>query len=508
MNTLPTNNLARLAEIAFERRGDYPAVWFEDRWHTSAELSERASRLAGGLMDLGVGPGDRVVVCMGNCPEVGIVYEAVWRAGAVVTPVMFLLSTSELRHVISDSEACAVITTVDVVEKVSDAATGVDTVRAVICHGEAESAMALDSLEQSDRLPIVDRAQDDLAALLYTGGTTGRAKGVMLSHGNLLFSGQAGHRNTYFEGLTNTLLTLPLSHNYGIAVTIGAMFSPERVVTVLLRWFDSKIFLDQIQQQRVQLSGVVPSMIQRILAEPLESYDLSSLRYVTCGSAPLPRARASEFERRIPSVRIREGYGLTETSALVAVTPLESNKVGSVGLPIPGTEVAIFDDTDTQLATGEPGEICCRSPAVTSGYWRSPELTADALRDGWLHTGDVGYLDEDGFLFIVDRKKDLIIRGGFNVYPRDVEDALLEHPAITTAGVVGRPDELHGEEVVAFVSLAQADAATEAELVAWARAHIGGYKYPREVHIVDSLPLTTVGKLDRKVLRNLVNEAA
>ncbi len=286
------------------------------------------------------------------------------------------------------------------------------------------------------------------------------------------------------------------------------MFSPERVVTVLLRWFDSKIFLDQIQQQRVQLSGVVPSMIQRILAEPLESYDLSSLRYVTCGSAPLPRARASEFERRIPSVRIREGYGLTETSALVAVTPLESNKVGSVGLPIPGTEVAIFDDTDTQLATGEPGEICCRSPAVTSGYWRSPELTADALRDGWLHTGDVGYLDEDGFLFIVDRKKDLIIRGGFNVYPRDVEDALLEHPAITTAGVVGRPDELHGEEVVAFVSLAQADAATEAELVAWARAHIGGYKYPREVHIVDSLPLTTVGKLDRKVLRNLVNEAA
>ena len=507
MSTLPTNNLARLAEQAFELRGDYPALLFEDRWHTSGELSERASRLAGGLVDLGVGPGDRVVVCMGNCPEVAIVYEAVWRAGAVVTPVMFLLSTSELRHVISDSEACAVITTADVVDKISEAAAGVDTVRALICHGEAANTIALGSLEQSDRLPIVDREQDDLAALLYTGGTTGRAKGVMLSHGNLLFSGQAGYRNTYFKGLTHTLLTLPLSHNYGIAVTIGSMFSPERVVTVLLRWFDSKIFLEQIQQQRVQLSGVVPSMIQRILAEPLESYDLSSLRYVTCGSAPLARTRAEEFERRIPSVRIREGYGLTETSALVAVTPVENNKPGSVGLPIPGTEVAIFDDTDKQLGVGEPGEICCRSPAVTSGYWRSPEMTAEVLRDGWLHTGDVGYLDADGYLFIVDRKKDLIIRGGFNVYPRDVEDALLEHPAITTAGVVGRPDELHGEEVVAFVSLAQADAATEAELVAWARAQIGGYKYPREIHIVDSLPLTAVGKLDRKVLRNLVNEA-
>jgi long-chain acyl-CoA synthetase len=445
---------------------------------------------------------------MGNCPEVGIVYEAAWRAGAVVTPVMFLLSTSELRHVISDAEASAVITTADVVEKVSEAAAGIDSVRAVICQGEAEDTIALSAIEQAGPLPIVDRAEDDLAALLYTGGTTGRAKGVMLTHGNLLFSGQAGYRDTYFEGLTHTLLTLPLSHNYGIAVTIGSKFSPERVVTVLLRWFEATTFLELIQAQRVQLSGVVPSMIQRILAEPLESYDLSSLRYVTCGSAPLARSRAEEFERRIPSVRIREGYGLTETSALAAVTPVENNKPGSVGRPIPGTELAIFDDADTQLPPGEPGEICCRSPAVTRGYWRAPEITADALRNGWLHTGDVGYLDDDGFLFIVDRKKDLIIRGGFNVYPRDVEDALLDHPAITTAGVVGRPDELHGEEVVAFVSLADPGAATEAELVEWARAHIGGYKYPREVHVVDSLPLTAVGKLDRKALRTRVAEAA
>jgi long-chain acyl-CoA synthetase len=508
MSTLPTTNLARLSELAFEQRGDYPALLFEERWHSSRELFDRASRLAGGLVELGVRPGDRVIVCMGNCPEVGIAYESVWRAGAVVTPVMFLLSASELRHVISDSEACVVITTAEFVEKVSEAAAGIDSVRAVICDGEADNTIALSAVEQASPLAIVDRAEDDLAALLYTGGTTGRAKGVMLSHGNLLYSGQTGYRDTYFEGLTNTMLTLPLSHNYGIAVTIGTMFSPERVVTVLLRWFASTTFLEHIERERVQLSGIVPSMMQRILAEPLENYDLSSLRFVTCGSAPLTRAMADEFERRIPSVRIREGYGLTETSALVAVTPVQDNKFGSVGRPVSGTEVAIFDDEDKPLPLGEAGEICCRSPAVTSGYWRSPEITADALRNGWLHTGDVGYLDEDGFLFIVDRKKDLIIRGGFNVYPRDVEDALLEHPAVATAGVVGRPDEQHGEEVVAFVSLAQADVATEAELVAWARERIGGYKYPREVHIVDSLPLTAVGKLDRKVLRTLVNQEA
>jgi long-chain acyl-CoA synthetase len=249
-------------------------------------------------------------------------------------------------------------------------------------------------------------------------------------------------------------------------------------------------------------------MIQRLLAEPLERYDLSSLRYVTCGAAPLPRTMAAEFHRRIPSVTIREGYGMTETSALIATTPVEGNKPGSVGLPIPGTTVVILDDEGRELPTGEPGEICCRSPMVTSGYWRSPEATAEAMRDGWLHTGDVGYLDEGGYLFLVDRKKDLIIRGGFNVYPRDVEDALLEHPAVSSAGVIGRPDERSGEEVVAFVSLSEPDAVTANELIKWARDRIGGYKYPREVHIVDSLPLTPVGKLDRKALRSLVRTTA
>jgi long-chain acyl-CoA synthetase len=209
-----------------------------------------------------------------------------------------------------------------------------------------------------------------------------------------------------------------------------------------------------------------------------------------------------EARRRLPRVSIREGYGLSETAALVSTNPAGREKPGSVGLPLPGAEVRILDDDGHSLPAGEPGEICVRSPAVMQGYWRAADVTAEAIRDGWLHTGDIGRLDDEGYLFIVDRKKDLIIRGGFNVYPRDVEDALLEHPFVSAAGVVGRPDERRGEEVVAFVSLTSPDAITADELIEWARARIGGYKYPREVHIVDAIPLTAVGKLDRKVLRS------
>ncbi len=510
-------NLARLAEAAFERRGDYGSLLFEDRWHRSAELFSRGARIAGGFAALGVAPGERVVVTMANRPEVSVVYQALWRAGAVITPATFLLPAEDLRHVIADSGACGVVTTPEFVDKIREAVAGLPGVRFVVISDgsredeasredegsrEGEGEIALDVLEQGDPLPIVARDDDDLAALLYTGGTTGRAKGVMLSHANLYFSGHAVQRASHVAGIARSLMTLPLSHSYGMLVTISAMHSPERPVTVLLRWFDPVAFLELVERHRLQTSAVVPSMIHLLLAQPVERHDLSSLVYLGCGAAPLAPTATQEIERRIPSVTIRQGYGLTETAALISTNPAGQEKPGSVGLPIPGAEVRIVDDQDLALPVGEAGEICCRSPAVMCGYWGAPEATAEAVRDGWLHTGDIGYLDDDGYLFIVDRKKDLIIRGGFNVYPRDVEDALLEHPGVAAAGVVGRPDGRHGEEVVAFVSLnGVGDGVSPDELVAWARERIGGYKYPREVHIIDSVPLTPVGKLDRKALR-------
>jgi long-chain acyl-CoA synthetase len=497
------HNLARLAEEAFQRRGDYASLLFEGRWHRSGELYERSCRVAAGLSELGVVAGDRVVVTMANCPEVGITYQALWRAGAVVTPATFLLSAEELARLIVDSGATAVVTTPELLPKVLSAVSGPGAVRAVITVGEAASgALTMAELEQAEPGAIVEREDDDLAALLYTGGTTGRAKGVMLSHANLYFSGAAAQQSSHVPGVNRTLVTLPLSHSYGLLVTIGGMHSPELGIAVLLRWFDPAAFLELIQEHRLQQSAVVPSMLQILLSQPLERYDLSSLRYLTSGGAPLAWELAEQFTRRVPTVSVRQGYGLTETAALVSTNPAGAERPGSVGLPVPGTDVTIVDPEGEEVPTGEIGEITCRSPAVMRGYWQAPEATAQALRDGWLMTGDIGYRDADGYLFIVDRKKDLIIRGGFNVYPRDVEDALLEHPEIELAGVVGRPDTDRGEEVVAFVSLRSGSQSTPEALVGWAREHIGGYKYPREVHIVDAVPLTPVGKIDRKALRS------
>ena len=496
------HNLARLSEESFERKGDYEALLFEGRWHRAGELFERSRRIGIGLGELGLEAGERVVVTMANCPEVTIMYQALWRAGLVVTPATFLLPALDLRHVIANAEASAVVTTPEFVPKVKEATAGLEHVKFVLCTDDVgDGVLPLASLQNAEPGTIVARADDDLAALLYTGGTTGRAKGVMLSHSNLHFSGQSAMDASHVPGVNRALVTLPLSHAYGLLVTIAGIHSPEVGASVLLRWFDPTAFLELTQEHRLQTSALVPSMLQILLSMPLEDYDLSSLQYVSSGGAPLAPETEEAFLRRVPSVSIRQGYGLTETAALISTNPVGRERRGSVGLPVPGTEVEIRDDDGHALPAGEIGEICCRSPGVMRGYWRSPEATREAIRDGWLYTGDVGCLDEDGYLFIVDRKKDLIIRGGFNVYPRDVEDALVEHPAVQMAAVVGRPSDVHGEEVVAFVALHAGAELTSDELVDWARERIGGYKYPREVNLVDSVPLTPVGKIDRKALR-------
>ena len=509
MSTVGQQHLGRLAERAFERRGDYPTLRFEGRWYGSAQLFERSRRIAAGLGELGISAGERVVVTMANCPEVGVMYNALWRAGAVVTPATFVLAADELAHVIADAEASAVVTTPDLLPKVIEAATGLEHVRWLLCTEPAGmGVIPLRQLEQAEPAAVVPRADDDLAALLYTGGTTGRAKGVMLSHANLHYTGRAAYEVSHVPGINRALVTLPLSHAYGLLVTLTGIHSDEQPISVLLRWFDPQSFLELIGEHRLQLSSVVPSMLQILLSQPLEDHDLSSLSYLTSGGAPLAPEVERAFVRRVPTVSIRQGYGMTETASLVATNPPARTRAGSVGLPVPGTEVRIADEHGRPLPAGQAGEVWCRSPGVMRGYWRSPEATAQTLADGWLRTGDIGRLDEDGYLYIVDRKKDLIIRGGFNVYPRDVEDALVRHPAVEIAAVIGRPDGRLGEEVVAFVALRPEARITSEELIGWAREHIGGYKYPRELHLVDSVPVTAVGKIDRKALRATLSSSA
>jgi long-chain acyl-CoA synthetase len=499
------HNLARLAEQSVARNADYDSLWFEGRWYRKGSAHDRATRVARGLRDVGVGVGDRVVVLMMNTPEVAVTYEAVWRTGAVVTPVIFLQSPPELHHILVDSGATAVVITPELLPLLTLASEGL-SLKVVVVGDDPEQTpgtIPFAELEAAEPLPIEPRGDDHLAALLYTGGTTGRAKGVMLSHEGLWASGLGIDAVARSMGTTRTVLPLPLSHAYGLIVVVGGMHSDRQQVAVLQRWFDAKEWLRLVQEHRVENSPIVPSMLQMLLAEPVEEYDLSSLRMLGSGAAALPAALRAEAERRL-GVEILEGYGCTEASAVVSASTADDNRPGKVGRPLPHAELAILDEAGNPVPPGEPGEVCVRGSGVMKGYWNDPELTARTVVDGWLHTGDIGQVDEDGFLSIVDRKKDLIIRGGFNVFPRDVEDVLLEHPDVTSAAVVGRPDEESGEEVVAVVAVPPGATVSGEELVAWCRERLAKYKYPREVLVRDSVPLTSVGKTDRKAVRALV----
>jgi long-chain acyl-CoA synthetase len=504
-------NLARQAELALERQGDHDSLFYEGRWHTAGSLADRAARFATGLTDLGVRPGDRILVLMANCPEVLITYSAAWRAGAVVTPLIFLVSEDELRSALTDSGAVGVMTTAEFLPKVSAALAGAPEVRFVVVPGAGATPAPV-----APGVPVLDFAQveaatpgsivegTDLAALLYTGGTTGRSKGVPLTHANLFWCGWAAHQNTVRANVNSSVLPLPLAHAYGLLVFCGGFHRDEGARTILMRWFDPAGWVKLAEEHRVQGSALVPSMIQMLLGQPLEQADLSELTAISSGASPLPEEVRREFEKRVPSATIYEGYGCTESATLISANPYGARRVGSVGLPVAGCEVSIQDDSGATLPAGEDGEICVRSPGVMSGYWHSADSASTVLAGGWLHTGDIGHLDADGYLYVVDRKKDLILRGGFNVFPRDVEEVLVAHPAVAVAGVVGRPDVRLGEEVVAFVSLRPDAAVTAEELSEYARKHLGANKYPRQITIVPAIPLTSVGKLDRKKLRQWV----
>jgi long-chain acyl-CoA synthetase len=514
MVTPPTGaSLQRLAEQSWDRVAAGSLLFYEDERWTGEQLAERIRRVAGGLVEAGLLPGERVVVCMANCPEVSITYAAIWRAGAVATPVLFLLSEDELRHVLSDSDAALAVTTPEFLPKVMAAAAHLPNVRAIVVVGEPipEPARAAGvpllpyaELEVAPQARLTDSDPAGLAALLYTGGTTGRSKGVMISHNALSAAAWAATATSYDEELSRALLPLPLSHVYGLMVSVMSLHSPGPGTSVLMRWFDPAGWLELAQQHRINVSPMVPSMLQMLLQQPLEDYDLSALARLTSGSAPLPAQVVEDFRKRLPHVEIGEGYGCTETAAIISTSPLGQVRQGSVGRPAPGVEVRIERPDGAAAGPGEEGEVCVRGAVLMSGYWNAAEETEQALRDGWMHTGDVGKLDSDGYLYIVDRIKDLIIRGGYNVYPRDVEDVLMKHPDVVGAAVVGRPDEKYGEEVVAFVQLRADAMVVPADLVEFTRRRLSAVKYPREVRLVDSIPLTSVMKTDRKLLRAML----
>ena len=493
-------NLAWLGEENVRRFGEYVALHFEGREWTNVDGQRAANRLANALRRLGIGPGDRVVVMLPNCPEVLQAYAAILKLGAVIVPVIFLLNPEEVRHILADSGARLALTSPELLAKL-EGFTGTT----VLVGGEAPGTRGYDELiaREADAFAAVDREDRDVAVILYTSGTTGRPKGVALSHGNLHSNARSAASLHELSREDWSLAVLPLSHSYGLTMMNAGNILGTR--GVLLRWFNPEEVLRTIQEFKAASMSGVPTMFVYLLNYPgAEQYDTSSIRVWGSGAAPLPVEIVEPFERKFGG-KLMEGYGLTEASPVVSAHRLSGvRKLGSVGQPIPGVRVSIQDDDDRMLPAGETGEVCVMGPNVMLGYYRNPEETARTIRGGWLHTGDMGRLDGDGFLYIVERKKDLIIRGGFNIYPREVEEVLYAFPHTAEAAVVGMRDPLMGEDALAFVVLKAGARATAEEVMAFCQTRLARYKCPKLVRFVDSLPKSPVGKILRKELRRQI----
>jgi len=506
-------NLAELAEQKIAKFGEYTSLVFDDVEYTNAQMHEKSRRLAGGLKGLGIKPGDRVIVLLPNCPEVLVSYPALWRIGAVIVPVLFLLETHEITYIASDCEAAAVITSPEFLYKISEAREKTPFLKHVIVVGDEghPDTVSFDKLA-SDAAPeeaIYPTEDDDTAVLLYTSGTTGRPKGVMLTHGNLHANAINGRDTAGDSDRGNVSLSvLPLSHSYGLGLLVGGWVNETTGRAVLLRWFDLEKVFQAIEKYKINTMAGVPTMFLYMLHYPdADKYDTSSMEFWLVGASPMPQEKLKEFEAKFGG-EMYVAYGLTEASPGVAVQrETVPRKQGSVGPAMANVEIKIFDESDTELRPGEVGEIVVRGKNVMKGYFKMPDETAEALRGGWLRTGDMGCVDEDGHLYIVERKKDLIIRGGFNIFPKDIEEILYKHPAVAEAAVVGKPDELMGEEVFAYIVLKTDAEASGEELIEYCRSHLAKYKCPSRVEFLDSLPKTPIGKIQKKELRKLAEES-
>lgn len=497
-------NLAALAEENVERFGEYEAVHWNGEWLTNVQQLANAKRFANLTVSLGVRPNDRVAVMLPNSPEVFAINGGTVAMGGVVVPAVFLLAPGEINHILADCRPRILVTSPLFLDKAREAMDGLEDPPRLVVLGDPvpDGAEPLAGLMEaaSSEFDIVDRAPDDIALIMYTGGTTGRPKGVMLSHENLRWNAVTVAEATGITPDTVSLLALPVAHLFGMIASITGQVLGTR--GILLEWFTPDGVLQAIQDHRVEQLPLVPTMMTLLLHHPTaDEYDTSSLTTVFASAAPVPIELAEAFEKRF-DCEVLEGYGQTEAAPAIALMrPGLPKKAGSTGPPLPGVEVRIEDEEHREVPVGEVGEICARSPGIMRGYHNLPDVTEDTLRHGWLHTGDMGYLDRDGYLFVTDRKKDLIIRGGFNVYPRDVEDLLLEHPGVQEAAVVGRPDERMGEEVVAFVVRAVGNDPSEDELLAFAAERLATYKRPREIHFTGTLPKSPIGKVLKKDLR-------
>ncbi|EKN65691.1 AMP-dependent synthetase/ligase [Neobacillus bataviensis LMG 21833] len=494
--------LKDLLETNIAEFGEYPLLFFKEKTYTNMETKKYADQFARGLRKHGIGKEDRVMVCMPNCPEVLFAYQGITRAGAIIVPVMFTLHPKELHYIILNSGVKAIITTSYVLQNVEKSLEGLPERPAIIVIDQPSTDHAInfyDVMVQNDDILDDDVSAEDTAVILYTSGTTGNPKGVLLTHKNLFSNAKNSAQHNETERGT-TLGVLPLAHVYGLTVSNICFITGSAIV--VFSSFDVKEVFKAIETYQVRSFSAVPAMIHAMLSYPnADNYDSSSLESIGSGSAPLPVALLHAFEQKF-AAKVLEGYGLSEAAPVVTAHSKRIEiKPGSVGIPIPGVEIRIVNDNGEEVPPGVVGELLVRGENVTPGYYQNLEESSRVLKDSWLYTGDMGRVDDEGYLYIVDRKKDLIIRGGFNVYPRDVEEVLNAHEQVFEAAVVGIPDERMGEEMVACVVKKPGSAVEEEELIRYCQDHLAKNKTPRRVVFLESLPRNGVGKILKTHLR-------
>ncbi|WP_333871532.1 long-chain fatty acid--CoA ligase [Desulforamulus putei] len=527
---LPNVSLYCLLEQAAHKYPDNQVILFLNHELTYRQLKERVDRFAMALHSLGIKKGDRVVFMLPNCPQIVISYYAVACLGAVGVMVNPLFTERELSYLLKDSGAETIICLDQLQQKVINVlpetsvkrviSTGFQDYLSLPLHLPGSSQETSQGHEPGTRgvfrfeqllqqhLPTPPRVEleveKDLALLQYTGGTTGVIKGAMLTHKNLSSNVMQTRAwlNICEEGKERFFCVLPFFHVFAMTTCMNLSVYLAAAMILIPR-LEAMNLLKQIQQYRPTVFQGVPSLYVAVISHPeVKKYDLSSIRCCVSGGAPLPAEVQQQFEA-LTGAKLVEGYGLTEASPVTHCNPVAGYRIsGSIGLPMPNTEIKIMDlETGTrELPPGEVGELCVKGPQVMKGYWNMPEETSKVLRDGWLYTGDIARMDESGFTYIVDRKKDMVISMGYNVYPREVEEVLYEHPAVKEAAVIGLKDRHRGEVLKAFVVLKEGAEARREDIIKFCRRYLAQYKVPKQVEFRAELPKSSVGKILRRVL--------
>jgi long-chain acyl-CoA synthetase len=518
-------NLAMLLEDSAREVPQRDAIVFNTTRLSYAALNAAANQIANLLVERGIKPGDKVVISCPNVPYFPMVYYGILKAGAVVVPINVLNKPREIAYALQDSEAkayfCFEGTPVLPMGEMGYAGFQ----QAGTCEhfflmtinpagpspiaGATTLGMAMH--KQPPTFEMVETNADDTAVILYTSGTTGQPKGAELSHANMMMTARLIDIMVPRMDHDVQLIALPLFHSFAQTPQLNAGIYT-RATLVLLPRFSADAALEAMERENVTMFAGVPTMFWELLNYPEASkYDLAkiarNLRVCISGGAAIPGEVLRGFEQKY-DVKILEGYGLSETVATGTFNRLDRpSKIGSIGLPAWGIWVRVVDPEGKDVPVGEPGEIIIRGHNVMKGYYKRPEATAEAIRHGWFHTGDIGRRDEEGYLYILDRIKEMILRGGFNVYPREIEEVLMTHPAVSLTAVIGVPHESYGQEVKAFVILKEGVSITEDELIGWCKENMAGYKYPRLVEFRTSLPTTATGKvLKRELLAEELNK--